>query len=366
MAVAFVGIDRVVGGNRNGDVFVWEIPKEPAKKDAAPHFPTLQLKGHSNAISALAATSNGETVISSSLDRSVRKWSLKEPSTEKAEVVPDLQTRQAEAKKKRNDEALKRPGVEVSVLSKADLIHTHQDWAMSLSISADESHVVSGDGKSQVSVNELASGKQIAHWTGHAWNWVVSSALSPDGKTALVSEFVSGRGDFDRPAAALKLWDVASSKVKHDLLQIMFPKMDPNDNTYGGARFWRKFVGRGLLGACFSPDGKLVAVGKGGETDTGKVQIFSTETGKLVKAVSGHRYGITDIKFSQDNEHVISVGRDTMVRITRIKDGKEVAALGKSRGGQFKDWLSAVAISPDEKHLAAADIAGLMHVWRIG
>jgi WD40 repeat protein len=365
MAVAFAGIDRVVSGNRKGEVFVWDLPKEPVAKDSPPHFPVFQLKGHTNAISGVAATSDGKTIITSSLDRTVRKWSLAEASTEKAEVILDITARQAEAKKKRNDEALKRPGVQVGVYSNSQTINTHKDWAMSLSISPDESHIISGDGTAQVRVNAVDSGKQVAEWTGHAWNWVVSSALSPDNKTALVSEYRSPRGDFDRPTAALKLWDVATGKEKLDLLKIMFPKLRPDDSSYGSSRIWRKFVGRGLLGASFSPDGKLVAVGKGGETDTGKVSLFSTETGKLEKTISGHRYGLTDIKFSQDGEHVVSVGRDTMVRVCRIKDGKEIATFNKSRGGQFKDWLAGVAISPDEKHLAAADIAGKIHVWQL-
>ena len=29
----------------------------------------------------------------------------------------------------------------------------------------------------------------------------------------------------------------------------------------------------------------------------------------------------------------------------------------------LKDWLSAVALSPDGRFLAASDIAGLVHVW---
>jgi hypothetical protein len=40
--------------------------------------------------------------------------------------------------------------------------------------------------------------------------------------------------------------------------------------------------------------------------------------------------------------------------------------LGSPRGGQFKDWLSAVALSPDGRFLAATDIAGLVHVWEFG
>jgi hypothetical protein len=53
------------------------------------------------------------------------------------------------------------------------------------------------------------------------------------------------------------------------------------------------------------------------------------------------------------------------VRICQVSDGKEVAVLGAPRGGQFKDWLSAVALSNDGRYLAATDIAGLVHVWEI-
>ena len=44
----------------------------------------------------------------------------------------------------------------------------------------------------------------------------------------------------------------------------------------------------------------------------------------------------------------------------------KVAALGAPRGGQFKDWFSALAISPDQQTVAAADIAGMIHVWSLG
>jgi WD40 repeat protein len=58
-------------------------------------------------------------------------------------------------------------------------------------------------------------------------------------------------------------------------------------------------------------------------------------------------------------------GRDTTVRICRVEDGAEVAALGSPRGGQSKDWLTAVDISPDQSRIAATDIAGLVHIWEM-
>jgi len=66
-----------------------------------------------------------------------------------------------------------------------------------------------------------------------------------------------------------------------------------------------------------------------------------------------------------DGKLLLSTGRDTTLRICQLEDGKEVAALGAPRGGQFKDWLSALAISPDQSTVAATDIAGVVHVWRL-
>ena len=39
--------------------------------------------------------------------------------------------------------------------------------------------------------------------------------------------------------------------------------------------------------------------------------------------------------------------------------------LGQGRGGQFKDWICAIAISPDGRLLAAADMAGMVQVYAL-
>jgi hypothetical protein len=48
-----------------------------------------------------------------------------------------------------------------------------------------------------------------------------------------------------------------------------------------------------------------------------------------------------------------------------VADGKLVKELGQPRGGQFKDWIHAVAASPDGRRLAAADMAGQVQVWAL-
>ncbi len=375
-SVAFLGSSRrIAAGNRAGQIYVWDLPETPPeaeqdqKEPAPPDWaPSRRFDGHTNGISHLFATADGKTLLSSSLDRTIRIWDPAVAASGTAEVVLDAQDRERQARYKSGEEKdaiLNAPGCTVETCEPVQTLEGHRDWVASLGLSRDEKRLISGDISATVIVWDLANRTQVSTWSGQPWNGVVAAALSPDGQTALVSEYRYKRDDFDIPAAALKLWNVADGTEKLDLLKIQFPKLDATASSYGAAQVWRKFVHGGLIAADFSPNGKLVAVGQGGETDTGQVPLFDAESGELIRAVSGHRYGVCDVQFSADGKYVLSSGRDTTVRICQVEDGKEIASLGKERGGQFKDWLHAIAVSPDQQAVAAADIAGMVHVWQL-
>ena len=371
-SVAFLGSGhKIAAGNQLGQIFVWNLPEKPPEFKAEPKAdrqapnvaPTRRLDGHTNEISRLVVTPDGKTLVSASFDRTVRLWPTDAPAAGKADVVLDDDTRKRVAKRAGKKELANAPAITVETQTKCDVFEGHKEWIYALGISGDGKRIISGDAAAQVNVWDIATRKSVAAWAGHAWNWIISASLSTDGKTALVSENRYKRDDFDIPTPGLKLWDVATGKESLDFLKVQFPKIEPSQRGYGPSQAWRKFVGHGLIASAISPDGKLVAVGQGGETDTGKVHLLDTSTGKLVRDVSSHMYGITDLLFTADGKHVISVGRDTCVRVCQVADGKEAAVLGAPRGGQFKDWFSAVALSPDERTIAAADIAGMVHVW---
>ena len=373
-AVAFVGPRRLAAANQLGHIFIWDLPEKPPEFKAEPKaerqapnlWPTRRLDGHSNEVTRLLVTPDGKHLVSASLDHSVRVWPVDGAVAGKAGVLLDEDTRKREARRTGKKEVSKEPSATVETQTVCDVLEGHKEWVYALGMSGDGKRLVSGDAASQVIVWDFAARKPLTRWTGHSWNWIAAASLSPDGKTAFVSENRYKRDDFDIPTPALKTWDAATGKETLDLLKLQFPKYNPSDRTYGGAQMWRKFVANGLITTAYSPDGKLLAAGQGGETDTGKVHLHDAETGKLIRDVSGHMYGVADVMFSTDSKHLISVGRDTCVRICQVSDGKEVAVLGTPRGGQFKDWLSAVALSPDEQFLAATDIAGLVHVWQLG
>ncbi len=379
-SVAFLGSkQKLAAGNREGQLFVWDLPEEappePAKGKSgdkksdtdeaqATPPPALRLDGHTNGVTHLLATADGKQLVSSSLDHTVRIWDMTAAPSGAAEVVMDSETR--EKKAKRDKSVLEQPGAQVKLHTAHQELAGHTDWVNGLGLSRDEQRLITGDDACQVIVWDFPARKQLASWLGHPGNWVSTAALSADGKLAFVGEYCSKRGDFDRPPAQARIYDAATGAEKVDLLQVQFPKVKQRDNSYGYANTWVKFVKRGFVASDFSPDGKLLAMAQGGETDTGKAHLIDTATGKLVRTVSGgHRYGMTDVKFSVDGKYVLTTGRDTMLRICQVSDGKEVAHLHDSRGGQFKDWLLALAVSPDQQRLAAADSAGLVHVWSL-
>ena len=375
MAVVFGDSCRkVYAGNQQGQLLMWELPDqppafEPPKNNPvrlAPSIPPRKLfQGHTNGITKLAVTPDGQWIISASLDRTVRIWDTRAEPTGEDEVILDSETRQEEVRRTKKEDILQQPGVPVTTHAAAHVFEGHRDWIETLALSRDGRRILSGDNSSHVFVWDLAERKPVAQWRGHPWNWIVAAAFTPDGQRALVSEYRYKRDDFDIPCPAIKLWSVADAAELLDLLRVQFPNYKPDENSYGSAQVWRKFVANGLIAADISPNGKLIALGQGGETEKGQVHLLDTETGKLVRTVSEHLSGVTDVRFSESGQYLLTTGRDTTVRILQVEDGKEVAALGAPRGGQFKDWFSSLAISADQQAVAASDIAGYIHVWTL-
>ena len=62
---------------------------------------------------------------------------------------------------------------------------------------------------------------------------------------------------------------------------------------------------------CFSPDGKMVALGSMDET----VRLWDVETGACVRKLEGHGSGVNSVCFSPDGRRLASGSSDNMVRL---------------------------------------------------
>jgi WD40 repeat protein len=338
-AVSFVGNDTVAAGNKLGDILLWQLPMSPS--DKAPP-PIRRLAGHTNEVTRLLTTPDQKTLLSASNDRTIKYWDMQSQSGEPGTVVLNARPiYEAEARKKKAPAVVE---AKVQVQKRVRELSGHKDWVQALSMTPDGKTLLSGDDKGEVVVWDLQSGKEMRRWKLGGWAWGLG--ISPDGQSAIIAERVPLV--FDSGArSGLKIWNVQSGTVKADLGKENKERM---------------------AAAAYSPDGKWLAVCRGGEANglSGKITLLDPTTGKKLRETSpGHLDGATDLAFHPDGKHIFSAGRDTLVMIWRLEDGKHVRDLGQGRGGQFKDWICAIAISPDGKRLAAADMAGQVQIYSL-
>ena len=378
-AVAFCDEDRLCAGNRDGQIFVWDLQQEPVpltveqqknsdlKDCAANTHPVRQLKGHTNGITHLLAAEAGKKLVSSSLDRTIQIWDMTANAFGKEDAVLDIAQRRRKINRDGSNEkeVLSQPGIGIETQNSAVTLNGHKDWIQGCALSSDERRLLTGDDAGNAILWDFPAGKAIKKWQGHPLDGIVSTAVTPDGTKAFVAEYRSSRGSFDRPPAQAKIYSLDDLEVLYDLLKIKFPDVKERDNSYGYGTTWSKWVGRGFVASAFSPDGKILAVGMGGEIGDGHVHLIDADSGEEIRTVSKHKYGVCDVVFTSDGKFVLSSGRDTTLQVIQVSDGKEVATLGKPRGGQFKDWFSAIALNPSETKVATADIGGLINVWSI-
>jgi WD40 repeat protein len=341
-AVAFLGSSRLAAGNNLGQVLLWELPGKPGGE--APK-PLARLDGHTNVISKLAATPDGRTLLSASYDHTIRYWDIPAKLPMPTETIALNASAIAEAKRRRSSKVPAAVEAKVGVLKPARTLTEHNEWVVGFELARDGQTMISGDDAGEVLIWDRAAGTVQKRWKVKGWAYAV--ALAPHRKQACVTErlplvFDSGRH------AAVQLWDATTGKVEKDLSAL------------------KEFKGHHMSAAAYSPDGKLLAIGRGGEANgmSGKVTLIDPANGKVVKELApGHQDGLTDLAWHPDGQHLASAGRDTIARIWDTTTGQLVSEVAKPRGGQFKDWICALDWSPDGRFIALADMAGAVQVW---
>ncbi len=345
-AVTFLGSSRrVAAGNNLGQILVWELPDKPGGD--APK-PVARLDGHTNVISRLASTPDGKTLISSSYDHKVCYWDIPAKFPDATEpILLNARTIEDTTRRKSNGAKVPPPNeAKVCVLKASKTLTEHQEWILGMELSRDGKTLITGDDAGHILIWDATAATVKKRWQ-LAKGWAYAVTLSPDQKQACITERLTLVFDSGRHAA-VKLWDATTGTVSKDLSAE------------------KEFKGNHMSSATYSPDGKSLAILRGGESGglSGKPIILDPSSGKIVRECGpGHLDGGTDLAWHPDSKHLASSGRDTTVRVWDTTTGKLVSEVGKGRGGQFKDWICAVAWSADGKWIAAGDMVGAVQVW---
>lgn len=337
-AVALTSPTRtLVAGNKAGQMLAWKLPE---KTGAPLPQPFLAFDNHANQVSAIVPLPDGRHVISASFDHTLRLWDLQ--ASPKGKTTVHLKS----GVKKKSGE--KDDGISLPVIEPIKIVKDHSEWIRCLSLSPDGKQLVSADDKGEIILWNVPEFKEVKRF--QMKGWVQAVALSPDGKSIVACVSAVRYSQFPN---AITQFDAATGTTKNLGETLMREK-------------GRQAV-LGVAATNFSIDGKTLAFAVGGEIDgaNGKVLLIESATGKRVHDLPGHLSGNTAVVFHPDGQHVLTTGRDTIIRVWRLTDGKQVVELGKSRGGQFRDWLHNIAITPDGQWIAGGDMAGMVHVWYV-
>lgn len=175
-------------------------------------------------------------------------------------------------------------------------------------------------GSDELSVWEVRSGQIKASWPMPSW------------VTAIAFPHASGLLATGHDDSVIRVWDLASEKLLHELRGHHHP----------------------VSALAFSPDGSLLATA--GEDRL--IHIWDTGRGTRVRSLAGHTDRIPALAWRPDGRQIVSAGWDTTARVWDVATGEPVILLN-SHAGQ----VSPIAFGPDGKRLACADSGNAIHVW---
>ncbi|HEY9853203.1 MAG TPA: hypothetical protein V6D28_27270 [Leptolyngbyaceae cyanobacterium] len=309
----------------------------------SPHPPTLpspqnlpaeswsclkSFAGHSDWISSLVISSDGQKIASASFDGQIKLWDL--PTGELIRVVSENAGVVYAIALNSDAEILASGSSDLSVkvweLQTGALIENfkeHSGSIRSVAISPDGTTLASGSFDQTIKIASLQTSKLINTLTGHQ-GAVSAIAFSPDGKI-----LASGGGDGN-----IKFWHWNTGQLLH---------------TLGGHL--------GAIGAvAFHPNGLLLASASTDKT----IKLWNLTTLEKSGIFTGHLGAVTSVVFSPDRETLISSSADGTLKIWHWQTGKQICSLNTNSVAS----VISVAVSPNGKILVSGRVDGTIDIWQ--
>ena len=163
------------------------------------------------------------------------------------------------------------------------------------------------------------------------FDYIRSTAFSPDGKLIAGAQTTNGRGGL------VRLWDLEGN-----------PRDGGFQDDKNGTRF------SNVASMAFSPDGKTIV--SGNEDNT--VRLWDLKGNPISQPFEGHDGQVTSVAFSPDGKTIVSGSEDNTVRLWDLK-GNPISQPFEGHDGQ----VTSVAFSPDGKTILSGSHDKTLRLW---
>lgn len=303
------------------------LQQRPAEDDGPANPLLQQLVGHTGAVTALAYSPGGYSIVSAGADATVRIWNASNGSLSR--IIP-------------------------------------MDHGAATSIALQGEYIATGHADGYVAVWDKTSGHKVADLQrNEASIWSLVFTNVPGRLLAAAHDWKVALWDLRAPSSPVHIFEGHENAVQ----AIAFAPQGPflasggadrtvklwNLNTLDLVRTYRRHPDF-VTAVKFSPDASRVA----SATLNGDIRLWSTSSQRTYRRLRGHKDSVTALAFSGSGGLLASSSADGTVRLWDVERSRTVKTFASHPGE-----VTAVDFSPDGSRLISAGDDGKIRVWMV-
>jgi WD40 repeat protein len=328
------------------------------------------LTGHQQPVSSIAFSPDGQQLVSSSFDKTIKLWDTSSGKCLKTllghrsriwTVIFHPNGRQIASGSDDNN-------TKIWDLKQGRCINTivgHTSAVLSVNLSPDGRSLASGNEDNTIKIWDISLGTITQTLHGHT-NRVWSAEFSPDGRL-----LVSGSADY-----TIKLWDWQLGNCLQTfrghnswVWRVVF---SPDGQTFASSSYDQTVkIWDVSTGAClktleghtspvictnFSPDGKLLASCE----FAGIIKLWNSQSGECCRTFQEHTNSVWSVVFSSDGQWLVSSSYDETIKLWSVATGKCL----KTFVGHHGPVLS-VKLSTDNQFIISGGVDRSLRIWDV-